>query len=159
MAANHLARELRWDGSEEGRELDIAEVRPGFDVLANPELRRRLAAHSNVVIKSPDIDFERSVFVLSQEAAFPDGFVKIVEGTPIYSNGDAGRYFGYKPDEYDTLLIPDGTILVHQVDGADVTVTDAAGNTPLHSCESVEVAAALLKAGGNVNAANQVRRG
>ena len=43
--------------------------------------------------------------------------------------------------------------------GVSPNVTDGKGNTPLHVCESAEVMAALLKAGGDPNTANQVRWG
>ena len=38
----------------------------------------------------------------------------------------------------------------------DPNVADKRGNTPLHLCKSSELMAALLKAGADPNAANQV---
>ena len=40
--------------------------------------------------------------------------------------------------------------------GASPTVTDDKGNTLLHRCESAELMAALLKAGGDLRAKNKV---
>ena len=40
--------------------------------------------------------------------------------------------------------------------GASPNVANSAGDTPLHTCESAELMAALIKAGGDANAANWV---